>query len=200
MIKVLPQFKRKMAMTISVISHPLLTTSLLTLLIIYFKLLKLDISSFYIFVFMNIVPTLVWLFVKTKNGSYTNFDVSDQKQRGSLYIFMLSMLFTSVLVMFLMNELNVFMIGLLIGTFMMFTAFITNHFIKVSLHVLINTYMAVCLLLISNLGFLLLLLFTIVVAWSRVSLERHTKKEVTLGFIMGAVFGVLFLLQVYLTN
>ena len=196
----LPDLKRKMAVTISVISHPLLTTSLLTLLIISFKLLKLDISSFYIFIFVNIVPTLIWLFVKTKNGTYSNFDVSDRKQRGSLYLFMLSMLFASVLIMYLMNELSVFIIGLLIGSFMMFTAFITNHFIKVSLHVLINTYMAVCLFLISNLAFVLLLLFTIMVGWSRISLKRHTKNEVIMGFIIGSVFGILFLLQTYLTT
>ena len=189
-------FKQKSANVISGLSHPLLTTSVLLLFLINFTELKMHTRVVYLIIGLNILPTLLWLYLKTKNGSYTNFDVSNRKQRNSLYAFMIFMMITSAYLLYQYNTLQIVFVGFVLGLLMVITSFFFNRYLKVSLHILINTYLIICLFIVNKPLFYILLTLMICVGWSRIFLNRHSLKEVAVGFVIGLVYGLLFLNQI----
>jgi ABC-type Fe3+ transport system permease subunit len=74
--------KKNIAHVVSVLGHPLLTIPLYVVLVMFgsedFK--RASLNTFLI-IGCVFIPVTVWLYIKSRNGSYTNFDVSDRKQR-----------------------------------------------------------------------------------------------------------------------
>lgn len=185
----------KVASVVSAIGHPLIMTPLIIgLILIWFEGYNLGIRGVSIILCLTIFPTAIWMFVKSKYGVNTNFDVSNQRQRIRLFVFTLPLLLITTLILYITNKPEYLYIGFLIGTSLFTISFLANYFIKSSLHVSINSYMAISISLI-NIPFSLALLFlTLIVAWSRLVLKRHSIIEVCVGLFLGVVFGIFFVI------
>ncbi|MGJ8734719.1 MAG: hypothetical protein ACSHW4_16305, partial [Cellulophaga sp.] len=81
-----------------------------------------------------------------------------------------------------------------LATLMLIVSFGINFFIKISMHVSINIYLALAIIHVNLILGSTLIVFTLLVLWSRLVLKRHTPKEVVTGLIIGSLFGATLLL------
>ncbi len=138
-----------------------------------------------------VLPVVGWILWNVKTGRYTNTDVSDRKQRQSLYFFI-----EAVMVVYLVFEyyrhdkmdLVMLLILILIGVLQ-----ISNYFIKSSMHTAFNIFVAALLFTQSPLLGLLWFGISIVVGISRIILKRHTPQEVVAGATISIVISFIYL-------
>ncbi|WP_420571188.1 hypothetical protein [Kordia sp.] len=184
----------KIAKVISIIGHPLLLLPIIIgLVLISLEGITYSIQSLAILIGIAILPITIWMFIKSKNGSYTNFDVSNQLQRRTLFPFIIVFLLLTTFTLYFTNKPKYLCLGLFIGTGLITISFLVNYKIKSSLHVSLNSYMAICVSVINIPVSIILFLFTILIGWSRVKLKRHTILEVCIGLILGSIAGFIFL-------
>jgi len=78
--------KKKIAQIVSVGGNPLLTIPLYAAFVLFtFEDVKTASFNSAIIIGCIFIPIILRLFLKSRNGSYTNFDVSDRKQRKSMF-------------------------------------------------------------------------------------------------------------------
>lgn len=138
-----------------------------------------------------IIPVAVNMHRKSRSGVYTNFDVSNQKQRQSWYWYVSLLLLIVTLVLFFTVKSYQLRNGFLLAGLMLITAQIINRFVKSSLHVSLNVFLAFLLLNVSIWLWASFLLFTVLISWSRLALQRHTRTEVFVGWVLGLIYGTL---------
>ena len=184
--------KQKLAKYISIIGHPLLSIPIYILIVLFstenFK--KALLVSFLIIggVF---VPLILRLYIKSKNGTYSNFDVSDRKQRKSIFIFIIPLLIIVTYLLFKTQENSNLYLSVLFATILIFVSQIVNFFIKSSLHVSLNIYLSFLIMTVNPPIGIIVLLFTALLGWSRIELGRHTIVEVIVGGIIGLTISLL---------
>lgn len=135
-----------------------------------------------------VIPTSLWIFWNVKTGRYTNFDVSDRKQRHTLYYFVgVSLLAYIVVQKFLItgswNKDFIFLLVLLV------VMQASNFFIKSSMHTAFNIFVA-GLLTVHNAEPWLPVFWvalSIIVGYTRVILKKHTVQEVLMGGFIGTL-------------
>ncbi|MEO8516892.1 MAG: hypothetical protein ABI426_09110 [Flavobacterium sp.] len=183
--------KTKIASYISIIGHPLLTIPVFSIIIFftYEEFQKALIHSGLILVGF-FLPLSIKMYVNSKNGTYTNFDVSNRTQRQSWYIFAILLLFAFTVFLFVTDQPRVLRLSVLFSLLLLLTSQIMNYFIKSSLHVSFNIFLSFLILPINLYIGLFFLAFTIVIAWSRLTLKRHTLKEIIAGTIVGLTIGL----------
>ncbi|WP_435313313.1 hypothetical protein [Cellulophaga fucicola] len=185
--------KIKIAQFLSIIGHPLL---LFFFLILFFNLgqEKAAFSNTLSIVFGLFSLVLIsWVYIGKRRGKYTDLDVSNKKQRKSLYIFVIPLMVLTLIFLMYTNQPKHIVTSFGLATLLLLVSFCINFYIKVSMHVAINIYLALAISKVNlELG-VLLGAFTIVVLWSRLVLKRHTPKEVVLGFVVGFIFGTALL-------
>ncbi|MBP1616479.1 MAG: phosphoesterase PA-phosphatase related protein [Bacteroidetes bacterium] len=186
--------KQKFAQFISVIGHPLLTIPLFVLIVTFSK----ENSSTAILVSFLIIgcffiPVTIMLFVKSRNGSYSNFDVSNRIQRKSLYVFSIPLLTAVTIVLYLTDQSLSICLSVFFALILLIVSMVVNFFVKSSLHVSLNVFLAALVYGVDSKIAVAILLFTLVLIWSRITLGRHTCKEVILGFILGFSLGLIML-------
>ena len=185
--------KTQLAKFISTVGHPFITIPLFTV----FATLNDECRETSALMPLLIVGG-VWsaIAIKTligvKQGAYTNLDVSNQAQRQRWYVFVIVLLSLATGIAFWVHESPMLRFALLFGTFLLAIAQISNYYVKTSLHVSCHIFLSFLVMPLNFTGGIALLVFTPVLAWSRLVLKRHTLTEVLtgtiLGFIMGAVF------------
>ena len=85
--------KQRIAKLISVAGHPLLTIPLFVVFVMFsFENIGKAVFISFLIIGCIFIPLIVRLYLKSKNGSYTNFDVSDRKQRKSVFVLFLPIL------------------------------------------------------------------------------------------------------------
>ena len=141
-----------------------------------------------------IIPTALWIYRNVKNGTYTNMDVSNRKQRYSLYIFIIiaTIIFLSV-DFYLHKEMDwaIFMLCILLILMQ-----ISNFFIKSSMHTSLNVYVAALFFTIEPIIGIFWFLLSIIIGITRVILKRHTQKEVLSGGIIAIFVSLIYLIMV----
>ena len=184
--------KTKLAAFISVIGNPLFTFPLfgITVFFIYEDLQKAVFHSLLILAFF--VPLVVKMYLNVKSGKYTDFDVSDQKQRQGWYIFAILLFLALTIILFVTDQPRALRLGILFSLILLVVSKLANFYIKASLHVSFSVYLAFVMMSIHiELG-LLYLLFTVIIAWARLTVKRHSLAEVMVGYVLGLVIGVLY--------
>lgn len=184
----------RFAKYISTFGHPLLT------LPIFIAFVMFRFSNFqdaFFISFMTIgcifVPLILWMYFKSRNGSYTNFDVSERTQRKSLFLFAIPLLLIVTIIFFKTNQSRNLCLSVLFALILTIISQIVNIFIKSSLHVSLNIYLASLIFTFDYKIGIIVLLFTGLLCWSRVKLDRHTKKEVLVGLLIGISIGLALL-------
>ena len=192
--------KQKTANFITILGHPLFTIPVFVAIVMFtnedFK--KAAFISFLI-IGCIFTPLILRLFVKSKNGTYANFDVSDRIQRKTMFIFTIPFLITVTIILFATQQNNDLCISMLFATILVIISQVVNLYIKSSLHVSLNIYLSFLVMTLSFKIGILLFLFTGLLGWSRIVLGRHTVKEVVVGGMIGlAVSLTMFYIEVYL--
>ncbi len=145
-----------------------------------------------IILFLALVPTGLFIVFNVKRGVYSNYDVSNQKQRPSLYIFSLIIILLMVIGL-VYNREPIFIIGGSVAAFvLLLSSFLVNMRIKCSLHTSFAIFIAISFLRINIYWSLGLFAFSILLGWSRLVLHRHTLREVYIGALLGTSVGLLF--------
>jgi hypothetical protein len=186
--------KRKIARFISVVGHPLITIPLYVI-IVMFAFEDFKRASFVSLLIVGgiFIPLSVRLFLKSQNGSYTNFDVSDRQQRKSVFVFVLPLLILVTFILYKTGQSKGIFLGVLFATILTALSQIVNFFIKSSLHVSLNIFLSFLMMpLFFKLGICMLGL-TAIIGWSRVVLGRHTKREVFFGAGVGTIISLIML-------
>lgn len=141
-----------------------------------------------------IIPIAIWIYKNVKNGKYSNMDVSNRKQRHSLYIFIIiaTVVFLGV-DFYLHKEMDwtVFMLCILLILMQ-----VSNFFIKSSMHTSLNIYVAALFFAIQPVIGIIWFLLAILIGITRVILERHTPKEVLSGAGIAFFVSLIYLVMV----
>lgn len=138
-----------------------------------------------------ILPASLWIWINVKKGTYSNLDVSNRKQRKSLYIFLNIAMVIYLLYDYLFKSVFDIMVFYLLVLLLFMQ--LSNFFIKSSMHTALNFYVA-ALFMSENivLGYIWLLI-SCLVGISRIIVKRHTTKEVLMGFLLSAIASFAYL-------
>ena len=184
----------KAANFISIIGHPLLTFPLFILIVMFGFKGFTEASLVSALIIGGIfIPATIWMYTMSKNGSYTNFDVSDRKQRKSLFLFVIPLLVVVTIILFATNQSKNLCISVLLALILTVVSQFVNFYVKSSLHVSLNIYLAALVFTVNVEIGIFVLLFTALLSWSRVKLGRHTIKEVLFGLSVGTVMSLIML-------
>jgi membrane-associated phospholipid phosphatase len=187
--------KKTAAKLISTVGNPLFTIPLFVIIVMfsYEDYEKATLISA-IIIGLIFIPLIIRMYIKSKNGSYTNFDVSDRVQRKSLFHFALPLVMIAILVLFTTGQSKSLCISVFFGLTIAFISQIVNLFVKSSLHVSLNIYLSFLIMPINSILGSILLLLTVLIGWSRIVLGRHTLKEVLFGAGIGLSICIIMLL------
>ena len=138
---------------------------------------------------VTIAPIAVLMWRQVRRGTWENADASNRAERPILYIvggIALAALFTYLV---LLGSQTFMVRGVAATLGMMAACALATRWIKVSLHMAFATMAATALALMrSPAGYALLLALPALV-WSRLTLHRHTPRELAFGAITGAAAG-----------
>ena len=140
-----------------------------------------------------VIPIFSWIGWNVKKGNYTNMDVSDRKQRNSLYLFnfIVIAIYTGVLYYTKQRIDLLFIIVFLL--ILMLIMHISNFFIKSSMHTAFNVFVTALFFSLNPILGIIWFVLTSFVAISRIILKRHTPKEVIMGAFIGTVVSLAYL-------
>lgn len=176
---------------ISTIGHPLLTLSVFSVVAL-FTHEKFEMALLHSLLILGciFVPISLRLWIKAKNGSHTNFDVSDKTQRQSWYVSVFILLLLLTIILFVTEQPRSLRLSVLFSFLLVAISQLVNHFIKSSLHVSLNIFLAFLIIPMNLTIGLFFLIFTVFVAWARLVLKRHSLKEIITGATIGLTVGV----------
>lgn len=133
-------------------------------------------------------PISLWIFWNVKTGRYTNFDVSNRRQRQSLYVFI-----EIVLAIFIILN-RFFLTGIWDWDFIFMLILlvvmqVSNFFIKSSMHTAFNIFVAGLFYIhgAENWVWIGWILLSVLVGITRIILKKHTPKEVLIGAVLGSL-------------
>lgn len=182
----------KIASLISWAGHPLFTSALLITLISFKRYPIHDalvISG--IVLFGVILPANLYTYFKVRSGAYSNFDVSDRKQRSSFYITIIIMMSIVTAFLFYFQPDTHIAKGSLLTVILFMTAYALNQCIKLSSQVALSIYFSFILLQFYSDTAPVLFTFTGLIVGSRLILKRHSATELIAGTVLGFYFGLL---------
>ncbi|MBI2376532.1 MAG: hypothetical protein HYV07_21230 [Deltaproteobacteria bacterium] len=127
-------------------------------------------------------------------GWWSHVDVPERERRAPLYGVAIATTLSSTFLLDVFNHPRVVVAGSVIATAMLAIAFVVNRYaLKVSLHTAMAVYAAG--ILGPNPGGALFFAVAIAVAWSRVTLGRHTRNEVAAGLALGTAASAVLLVS-----
>ena len=170
----------------------------LTSLLIYFIYysyahysLKQSFKEFLPILLILIIPVSIWIFWNVRKGNYSNMDVSNRKQRNSLYVFIAAAMVVYLLVNYMIDgQIDYTMLFLLALLVLMQ---ISNFFIKSSMHTALNVFTAALFFAQDVTLGIIWLIIAVLVGITRIILKRHTPKEVLMGAFLASVVSFAYL-------
>jgi len=182
--------QQKLAHYISNIGNPLFTISVFAVIALFMtEEPQTALFATLLIVGGVVIPILIKSYRGVQKGTYTNYDISNKKQRQSWYVLPTLLLSVITIILFLTDQSQPLRFGVLGALVLFVLAQIVNIYIKTSLHVGFNTYLAFLVFPLSALVGAGVLLFSIPLGWSRLVLKRHTWMEVVSGAALGLVVG-----------
>lgn len=141
-----------------------------------------------------IVPISLWIYSNVKKGNYTNMDVSNRKQRHSLYVFIILATIVFLAVDYSLHQEIDWAIMLL--CILLIIMQISNFFIKSSMHTSLNIYVAALFFAINPLLGILWFILSVIIGITRVILKRHSVQEVLAGAVIAIFVSLAYLIMV----
>lgn len=129
---------------------------------------------------------------QVRRGRWTHVDASATHERSALNRFLLIVLTAGALLVAWRGGQPLFALGLALSAAMILVAVLTSRWWKLSLHLAFVVFAACLLRELGTAWMLAALLFAVAVAWSRLALQRHTRRDLVAGVVTGAVAGLAF--------
>ena len=184
----------KIAKAISFIGHPLLTIPLFVAVMMFaFEDFEKALLNSALIIGCIFLPLFLRMYIKSRNGTYTNLDVSDRIQRKTLFTFIIPLMVVVTFILFKTSPASNLSLSVLFGTILVIISQIINLFIKSSLHVSLNIYLSALVMTADLRIGIAVFLFSGLIAWSRIALGRHTWKEVVFGSCNGLIISTTML-------
>ncbi|HVZ12318.1 MAG TPA: hypothetical protein VG965_04785 [Patescibacteria group bacterium] len=177
---------KSIANFISNVSNPLFITVPFSFALIFKTSDNLQYALHWTFI-SGIFATTVGAFVLygVKKGFFSNLDVSKRIQRPPLFIFTAVMSLIYLLITLYFKGPQIILFGLAVLLLGIFIAEIVNTKIKASMHLAVYSSFCLALGIIYGGEFWTFTLFIPAVAWSRITLKRHTLPETIAGTTLG---------------
>lgn len=181
----------KTANILSIVGHPLLTIPAVVIIILFnYEDFDKAVTISALILGCVIIPLSLKMYMGSRNGTYTNFDISNKNQRQSWYLIALFLLLILLLFMFSTNQSHTIKWNVLYFFMLLLISKLLNFYIKSSLHVSLNIFLIFIIMPLNTIIGILFLTFVLFVSWSRIVLKRHTVKEVIYGSIIGLSIGL----------
>ena len=134
------------------------------------------------------VPPLTWVAVNVRSGRYTDMDVSVREDRHKLYVIAV-LSFVALIVTLTVTDAPRIVLGCIYASLIAVTvgALINRFLTKVSLHAIFMGGSAGVILLISPVVGIIMCSIALLVGWSRIHLNRHSGKQVLLGWSVATI-------------
>lgn len=129
---------------------------------------------------------------QVRRGRWTHVDASAKHERSALNRFLLVALTGGALVIAWRGGQPLFALGLGLSAAMILVAMLTARWCKLSLHLAFVVFAACLLRDVGTIWMLVALLFAAAIAWSRLALQRHTRRDLVAGAAVGALAGLAF--------
>lgn len=192
-MKTVSPFIYRMAKALSILGHPLLTISLFALYITFQQLPTRNASIISALLLGGVVIPISWYnYRKVKHGRYTNFDVSDQRQRAQFYPVLIGLISLMTGLLFATHQPRPFCYGTACALLLVVSSYGVNRYIKASLHTSLSFFLTWAIYSINQPLGLMMGVFSILIGASRLVLERHTLLEILVGALIGLVAGTGF--------
>lgn len=129
-------------------------------------------------------------------GRWAHVDASHPAERGALNRFLLLFLTACAVLSLLGPGPRELSLALALAAAMVLVALLGARWCKLSLHLAFAVFAAMLLGLAWVWAAALGLLFAMVIAWSRLHLQRHVPRDLIAGAVTGALAGLVFLFSV----
>ena len=129
---------------------------------------------------------------QVRRGRWGHVDASATHERSTLNRFLLVALTAGALLVAWRGGQPLFALGLALSAAMILAAMLTARWCKLSLHLAFVVFAACLLRDLGTVWMLTALVFAAAVAWSRLALQRHTRRDLVAGGIAGAMAGLAF--------
>ncbi|MBV9674444.1 MAG: phosphatase PAP2 family protein [Verrucomicrobia bacterium] len=139
-----------------------------------------------------LIPVCIYIIIKVRTGHWSDYDVSQRRDRPHLFGFGLIMLLSTCLVLQLSHQSPVFIRGCMAAISLVLAASLLNLWLKLSMHAGFAMLTSCSLWSFETRVALVAMLFAVLVGWSRVTLARHTWQEVIAGLALGVVVARIF--------
>lgn len=190
--------QQKLAHYISAFGNPLLTIPLFAIIALYqTENRRTALFASLVIVGGVVVPILIKSYRGVQKGEYTNYDISNRKQRQSWYLFPTLLLALATIVLYVTHQSRDLVLGVLFALVLFIVSQVVNLYIKTSLHVGFNVYLGFLVYPLYSKLAIGVWAFTLVLGWSRVFLKKHTLYEVLCGAGLGTLVGSFFLWILY---
>ena len=134
---------------------------------------------------------IVFVMYGTYEGFFSNFDVSDKKERPGLFLggtIVTLLYFISLVFLNAPKILIILVVGILFGIIVI--GVLSNWF-KTSIHTATISAFSLSLVILYGLNYLPALFLIPLMAWSRIKTKKHTPSEVLVGGIVGIVSAII---------
>lgn len=175
------------------VGHPLLTLSLFSVYVAFQQLpLKNALTVTGLLIGGVAIPISWQNYRKVRRGQYTNFDVSDQRQRAQFYPVLIGLVALVTGLLFATGQPLSFGYGAVCLLGLLMVSYGINQFIKVSLHTSLSVFLTWAVYLLSPPFGMFMSVLSILIALSRLVLKRHTLTEILVGALTGLLTGGIF--------
>jgi len=183
----------KIARFISIIFNPILILVFLPFFLVIKSTNNFNQALFWTeFTSVFFIAIAVFIFFAVRKKIFSDWDVSKREQRPLLFSAFLILGFIYLISLFIFHAPRILFIVTISVICGVIIVGVINKKIKASLHVATASALVLGLILAYKAYYFLLLLIPIV-AWSRVTIKRHTLYET----IIGGIVGSLLLLAIY---
>ncbi len=128
---------------------------------------------------------------QVRAGRWAHIDASVREERKSLNVVLAAALLLSALLLWFSNEQPALPLALALCAALVIAALLTGRWVKVSLHTAFATFATMLVWSIKP-AFIVGLVTTAAVIWSRLVLRRHVVADIAAGLLLGAAAGVGF--------
>lgn len=198
MSKTLLPLSKVFSHIISNVMNPLFS---LLIFFIYYGNQKMDkttaLFNLILVITIIIIPIYTWIYWNVKTGKYTNMDVSDRKQRNSLYVFNFVVMLVYLSILFLTHQSSSFIKIIIYVLLLMILMQFSNRYIKSSMHTAFNVFVAILFYTLSPFWGIFWAGLTVLLGISRIILKRHTIQEVILGTIIALCVGLIYINNIF---
>jgi len=139
------------------------------------------------------LPITIWIQTRVRMGRYSDFDVSRREDRTTMYPLVLVLILFATGMLFFTRQPKMLSVGMLCVSTMIVVAYLTNQWMKISLHTVFCFFFALVAIKISVAWLAPMLIFAVLVAFSRLILKRHRVVELMAGAGLGLLTGSVLL-------